>query len=157
MQCTYQRSTRERTFRRSRPIRRRFWKAVGGLGFTQIIAWGCVYYPVSVTGPYIARDLGLSQGAIYGAYSALLLASAAVAPAIGRAIDLRGGRPVLAAGLRGRRAGPARNGKCHEHFCLRALQPCSLVVAAAMTLYDAAFPAVVEATHPAGTPAPSRW
>lgn len=122
---------------------------MAGLGFTQIVAWGCVYYPVSVTGPFVARDLGLSQGAIYGAYSALLLASAMVAPAVGRAIDRRGGRPVLAAGCvvaaLALLATAGANG-------MVAYTACSLLlgIAAAMTLYDAAFPAVVEATHPHG-------
>lgn len=134
---------------RDTPTGRRFWKAVAGLGFTQIVAWGCVYYPVSVTGPLIARDLGLSQGAVYGAYSALLLASAAVAPAIGRAIDRRGGRPVLVAGCVVAALALLATASATSMI---AYTLCSvfLGVAAAMTLYDAAFPAVVEATHPHG-------
>ena len=122
---------------------------MAGLGFTQIVAWGCVYYPVSVTGPRIAHDLGLSQGTVYGAYSALLLASAVVAPAIGRAIDRRGGRPVLAAGCVVAALALLATASASG---LIAYAICNLLlgVAAAMTLYDAAFPAVVEATHPEG-------
>ena len=129
--------------------RRRFWKAVSGLGFTQIVAWGCVYYPVSVTGPHIARDLGLSPGAVYGAYCALLLSSAAVAPAVGRAIDLRGGRTILMAGCLVAALGLFATAGASG---LALYVACSvfLGLAAAMTLYDAAFPAVVEATHPHG-------
>ena len=72
-----------------------------------------------------------------------------VAPAVGRAIDRRGGRPVLAAGCvvaaLALLATAGANG-------MVAYTACSLLlgIAAAMTLYDAAFPAVVEATHPHG-------
>lgn len=102
-----------------------------------------------MTGPLIARDLGLSAGAVYGAYSALLAASALVAPAVGRAIDLHGGRPVLSAGAvvagLGLALAAATDGVWSYTLCSLLLG-----VAAAMTLYDAAFPALVEATHPQG-------
>lgn len=128
---------------------RRFWKAVCGLGLSQILAWGCIYYPVSVTGPHIAHDLGLSQGAVYGAYSVLLLASAVVARAIGRAIDVRGGRPILVAGCVVAAAALLATAGATGVVSYLA---CNLLlgVAAAMTLYDAAFPAAVEAAHPQG-------
>ncbi len=108
-----------------------------------------MYYPVSVTGPLIARDLGLTPGAVYGAYSALLIASALVAPIVGRAIDRHGGRPVLSAGAVVASLGLAAASSARG---LPSYALCSLLlgVAAAMTLYDAAFPALVEATHPQG-------
>lgn len=126
-----------------------FRRAVGGLGLSQIVAWGCVYYPVSVTGPSIARDLGLSPGAVYGAYSVLLVASALVAPFVGRAIDRWGGRPVLVAGCALAAAGLLATAGAHGQIAYLA---CSVLlgIAAAATLYDAAFPALVEATHPHG-------
>ena len=126
-----------------------FWRAVGGLGFTQIVAWGCVYYPISITGPQIARDLGLSSGTVFGLYSALLLASACVAPAVGRLIDRRGGRPVLAAGCVVAALALALTAGANGIYTYAGAS-LLLGVAAAMTLYDAAFPALVEATGARG-------
>ena len=126
-----------------------FWRAVGGLGFTQIIAWGCVYYPISITGPQIARDLGLSSGTVFGLYSALLLASACVAPAVGRIIDRRGGRPVLAVGCVVSALALTLTAAANSIYTYAGAS-LLLGVAAAMTLYDAAFPAIVEATGARG-------
>ena len=126
-----------------------FWRAVAGLGFTQIIAWGCVYYPISVTGPEIARDLGLSLGTVFGLYSALLLSSACVAPAVGRLIDRSGGRPVLAAGCLVATLALALTAGANGVYTYAGAS-LLLGIAAAMTLYDAAFPALVEATGARG-------
>jgi predicted MFS family arabinose efflux permease len=125
--------------------RARFWRPVVGLGITQIVAWGCVYYPVSVTGPMIAADLGMTLEGVYAAYSALLVASAIVAPRIGRAIDERGGRTILSTGSFVAAVGLVATAAASSPL---AYALCSLLlgVAAAMNLYDAAFPALVEAT-----------
>ena len=126
-----------------------FWRAVGGLGFTQIIAWGCVYYPISITGPRIACDLGLSSGTVFGLYSALLLASACVAPTVGRIIDRHGGRPVLAVGCVVSALALTLTAAADGIYTYAGAS-LLLGVAAAMTLYDAAFPAIVEATGARG-------
>ncbi len=126
-----------------------FWRAVVGLGFTQVVAWGCVYYPISVTGPQIARDLGLSSGTIFGLYSALLLASACVAPTVGRLIDRNGGRPVLAAGCAIAALALALTAGANGIYTYAGAS-LLLGIAAATSLYDAAFPALVEATGARG-------
>jgi MFS family permease len=68
---------------------------VAALGVTQTIAWGSSYYLPAILADPMAADMGWSRSAIFGAFSGALLLTAALGPAIGRAIDDRGGRPVL--------------------------------------------------------------
>ena len=65
------------------------------LGTTQTLAWASTYYLPAILADPIARDLGISNNAVFGAFSAALLLTAVLGPAVGRAIDLRGGRGVL--------------------------------------------------------------
>ena len=68
------------------------------LGFTQLLAWGTTYYvPATMIGA-VADDLGASRTVLLGAFSWAVLIAGFCAPAIGRFIDRRGGKPVLAAG-----------------------------------------------------------
>jgi len=76
------------------------------LGVAQTIAWACTYYlPAVIAGP-VASELEVPLALVVGAFSAALLVAGLAAPRIGRAIEARGGRgvlalsaPVLAAGL----------------------------------------------------------
>jgi predicted MFS family arabinose efflux permease len=69
---------------------------VAALGTAQTLAWGSSYYlPAILAGP-IAAGLGLPRTAVFGVFSAALLVSAVLGPAVGRAIDQRGGRGILA-------------------------------------------------------------
>jgi len=65
------------------------------LGTAQTLAWASSYYLVAIVADPVSRDLGVSVTAVFGAFSAALLLSAALGPAVGRAIDRRGGRGVL--------------------------------------------------------------
>jgi predicted MFS family arabinose efflux permease len=71
---------------------------VAVLGLVQILGWGASYYMPSVLAGDIARDTGWSTSAVVGGLSWGLLVTGLAAPAIGRRIDRRGGRSVLAAG-----------------------------------------------------------
>jgi len=66
------------------------------LGTAQTLAWGSTYYLPAILAPPIAADLGLSPNAVFAAFSAALVLSALLGPAVGRTIDRRGGRGVLA-------------------------------------------------------------
>jgi len=67
------------------------------LGTAQTLAWASSYdIPAILAGP-MARDLGLAASSVFGAFSAALVFSALLGPVVGRAIDARGGRDVLAA------------------------------------------------------------
>ena len=68
---------------------------VAALGTAQTLAWASTYYlPAMLAGP-MARDLAVSTPTVFAAFSVALGVSALVGPWAGRAIDVRGGRPLL--------------------------------------------------------------
>jgi len=70
-------------------------RVVAALGSTQTLAWASSYYLPAILARPIARDLAVSETLVFAAFSAALLLTAALGPAVGRAIDRRGGRDVL--------------------------------------------------------------
>jgi MFS family permease len=71
---------------------------ISALGIAQIISWGSLFYSIGVLGAPMRAELGVSELFLFGAFTAGLLISGALAPAVGRTIDRRGGRLVLSAG-----------------------------------------------------------
>ena len=87
---------------------------ITALGLTQILAWGSSYYLLAVLAPVVAADTGWPLPWIVGGLSLGLVAAGFISPRVGRTIDERGGRPVLAtsalllaAGLCGLAAAPS--------------------------------------------------
>jgi MFS family permease len=78
--------------RLSAPNRR---AVVLALGASQTVAWGSSYYLPAILAEPMARGLGLGPSWVFGAFSTALVLSALLGPWAGRAIDRRGGRPVL--------------------------------------------------------------
>jgi len=70
---------------------------LSALGIAQIFAWGSSFYLTAVLAKPIAEDTGWSLAWIVVGASLGLMVSALVSPRVGRTIDRRGGRPVLAA------------------------------------------------------------
>src|ERR1700722_2428146 len=68
---------------------------VAALGTTQTLAWASSYYLPAVLAAQVGRDIGLSTPWIYAVLSLGLGVSAVLGAALGRKIDLHGGRPVL--------------------------------------------------------------
>jgi hypothetical protein len=68
------------------------------LGIAQIVSWGTLFYTIAVLGAAQRDAAGVSDVVLYGCYSAGLFLSGLVAPRVGRTIDARGGREVLAGG-----------------------------------------------------------
>ena len=68
---------------------------VAALGAAQTLAWASSYYLPAILAAPMARDLGVSVPMVFAAFSLALIVSAVVGPWAGRAIDRRGGRPVL--------------------------------------------------------------
>ncbi len=66
------------------------------LGIFQILAWGSSFYLLSVLALPISADTGWSSSSIIGGLSLAMLIAGLVSPAIGKVIQARGGRPVLA-------------------------------------------------------------
>jgi MFS family permease len=69
---------------------------VAALGTAQTLAWGSSYYLPAILADPISQGLGISRTAFYAAFSGSLLLTAVLGPAVGRAIDTRGGRGMLA-------------------------------------------------------------
>lgn len=65
------------------------------LGVAQTLAWGSTYYLPAILAPATIAELGVDRTWVFGAFSLSLLISGLVAPRTGRAIQQRGGRPVL--------------------------------------------------------------
>ncbi len=65
------------------------------LGTAQTLAWASSYYLPAILADPISRELGIPATGVFAAFSAALLLSAALGPAVGRAIDRGGGRGVL--------------------------------------------------------------
>ncbi|MBV9374573.1 MAG: MFS transporter, partial [Alphaproteobacteria bacterium] len=76
-------------------MRNRSTLTVAALGITQTLAWGSSYYLPAILADPIAAALGVPKSLFFGFFSASLLLQAALGPAIGKAIDRRGGRSVL--------------------------------------------------------------
>lgn len=73
-------------------------RAVAGLAVTQIIGWGTTFHLPAVLGSVMAPSIGISMEVLFGGISVQLLASALVAPRIGRRIDRLGGRAIMVCG-----------------------------------------------------------
>ena len=74
------------------------WRRVCVLGVVQIVSWGTLFYTIAVLGAAMRADTGVGELWLFGSFSAGLFVSGMVSPFVGRQIDSRGGRPVLAAG-----------------------------------------------------------
>lgn len=68
------------------------------LVITQITGWGTLFYPPSVFGLELARDLGLAAEFVFAGVSVMLLVGAVLGPLVGRWLAARGAREVLAIG-----------------------------------------------------------
>jgi len=66
------------------------------LGTAQTLAWASTYYLPAILAAPMARDLGVGVATVFAAFSAGLVITGILGPRAGRAIDTRGGRPVLA-------------------------------------------------------------
>lgn len=71
---------------------------VTALGIAQLVSWGTLFYAIGVLGPAMRSDLGVSELFLFGAFTAGLLVSGTLSPLVGRWVDKRGGRFVLALG-----------------------------------------------------------
>ncbi len=67
------------------------------LGVTQTLAWASSYYLPAVLADPVAAELGVSRDWFFALFSGALLLSALLGPGVGRIIDRRGGRDMLAA------------------------------------------------------------
>ncbi|MGE3916646.1 MAG: MFS transporter [Hyphomicrobiaceae bacterium] len=78
--------------------RRPVFRAIVGLGTTQVIGWGTSFSALPIFGTPIAKELGLAREWVFGGITVMLLVSALVAPRIGKVVDRLGARPVMTLG-----------------------------------------------------------
>ncbi|MEQ1648264.1 MAG: MFS transporter [Hyphomicrobiaceae bacterium] len=124
-------------------------RAVIALGITQIVSWGTTLYSLGTLGKPIMADTRWGAATVYGGLSLGLLVAAALSKWIGRLIDERGGRVVMSLGSVVAALG----------LGLVAWSPSPamylagwvvLGVGMRLTLYDAAFAALVQVTPSRG-------
>jgi hypothetical protein len=108
------------------------------LGFTQCLAWGSSYYLLAVLAKPMATDTGWSLTWVVGGVSLGLLIAGLASPAMGRAVEQFGGRPVLAGGSVILALGLAGLG-VSEHLITYFAAWAILGLGMAVGLYDAAF------------------
>jgi MFS family permease len=108
------------------------------LGFTQCLAWGSSYYLLAVLAKPIAVDTGWPLTWVVAGLSLGLLLAGLASPAMGRAVERYGGRPVLVFGsviLALGLAGLGLSQSPISYFAAWAI----LGLGMAVGLYDAAF------------------
>lgn len=114
---------------------------VTALGFTTLLGYGSSYYlPAILAGP-ISTDTGWSLPWVVSGLTVGLLTGAIAAPAIGRAVDRHGGRPVLASGSLLLATGLLGLG-CANNLATYILAWCVVGLGMSAGLYDAAFAAL---------------
>ena len=112
------------------------------LGTAQTLAWASSYYLVAIVADPIARDLRISTTGVFAAFSAALLLSSVLGPAVGRAIDRSRGRGVLCLPNLVFAAGLALLAAAHGPVLL-TLARLVIGVGMALGLYDSAFATLV--------------
>jgi MFS family permease len=116
-------------------------RVVVALGAAQTIAWGSSYYLPAILAAPMAASFDISPAWVFGAFSAALVLTAVLGPAVGRAIDTRGGRPVLALSNLVLAAGLVGLGLAQEAVGM-TLAWLVLGLGMALGLYDSAFAAL---------------
>jgi MFS family permease len=123
--------------------------AIVALGITQIVAWGTTLYALGVLGKPIAADTGWSQSLVFGGLTVGLLVSGAVSASVGRFLDRRGGRATMALGSILICIGLVLLARVTDPYAYLAAWA-FLGLAMRLSLYDAAFAALVQVTPSRG-------
>jgi MFS family permease len=117
-------------------------KTVLCLALSQLISWGISYYLIGGFGEPIAADFGWTREFAYGGFAVALLVMGLFSPAAGHLIDWYGGRRIMVAGSLANAAGCTGLALSHGVGSYYAAWIC-LGIAMRLTLYDAAFAALV--------------
>lgn len=123
--------------------------SVVALGFTQIISWGTTLYSLGVLGKPIVADTGWGSPLVFGGLTLGLLISGVTSRWFGRLIDRRGARTVMSVGSILVAIGLAALAYAPNSTTYLAAWA-FLGLAMRMTLYDAAFAALVQVTPSRG-------
>ena len=69
-----------------------------GLGISQIVGWGSTFFIPSVMGRHIGEDLRLPAEVIFAGPTIMFVVGALLAPRMGRIVDRKGARTLMAVG-----------------------------------------------------------
>lgn len=127
------------------PIEQRRAVIIWALGLTQIVGYGTLYYSFSILAPEMARDFGWSPEWVFGVFSASLLFSGLVAPAVGRRMDRHGAARVMSIGSLAAALALLLCALAPERITFVAAVV-AMEVASALVLYNAAFALLVQIT-----------
>ena len=114
---------------------------VTALGISQTLAWASSYYLPAILADPIGADIDVPPSWVFAAFSAALLIAAFAGPAVGRFIDRRGGRGVLALSNIILAAGLVAHAAANGAVMLFAAWAV-LGIGMALGLYDAGFAAL---------------
>ncbi|MDC7785176.1 MFS transporter [Rhodoplanes sp. TEM] len=128
---------------------------VAALGAAQLVLWGVTYYLVGVLGDAMAADLGWSRTAVHGGFALALVVMGLASAPVGRAVDRLGGARIMTAGSLLAALGCAGLAATAGPISYLAAWAC-LGLAMRMTLYEAAFAALVRIGGGAARPAISQ-
>jgi predicted MFS family arabinose efflux permease len=116
---------------------------VAALGTTQTLAWASSYYLPAILADDMANAAGVPRAWVFAAFSGALLLTAALGPWVGRLIDRRGGRGVLAVSNIVFSIGLAVLGASNG-IAIQCVAWAVLGLGMALGLYDAAFATLAE-------------
>jgi predicted MFS family arabinose efflux permease len=123
-------------------------RLVAGLGAAQLVCWGVSYYLMGVFGEDIARDLGWSRTLTYGGFAGAVALMGVISPIVGSLVDRHGGRRIMTIGSALLAIGLLGLSQAREPVAYFAAW-IVMGLAMRMTLYDAAFAALVRIAGPA--------
>ena len=123
-------------------------RLVIGVGVTQIIGFGSIFYAFGSVVPPLSADLGITPGTAFAAFSVALLMGALAAPTAGRLIDRHGARAVMSAGSVLAALAMIALSQAQGLLTL-GLALIAVEVVATLVRYDAAFAALAQALGPA--------
>ncbi len=120
---------------------------VAALAITQTIGYGTLYYAFAVLLTPLAADLGATTTAVTGAFTASILIGAVLAVPVGRWLDRHGGRVLMSVGSAAGALLLIAWSQVDSLWQLYLVQ-IGIGVAAAASLYEAAFAVVIALTTP---------
>jgi predicted MFS family arabinose efflux permease len=123
-------------------------RLVAGLGAAQLVCWGVSYYLMGVFGEDIARDLRWSRTMTYGGFAGAVALMGVISPFVGALVDRHGGRRIMTIGSGLMAIGLLGLSQAREPISYFAAW-LVMGLAMRMTLYDAAFAALVRIAGPA--------
>lgn len=117
--------------------------AVVALGLSQIITWGTSFYVLGVLGPAIGREMGWTSSVVLSGYAIALLVGAVTSTTAGMILDTYGARIVMTAGSAAMALGLWAV-SISTDIVSYLLAWAYIGIAMRLTLYDAAFTALVQ-------------